>query len=69
MGANLDFCKKVKCKLIPVCSKYNFCNPEKRCSNTELYKIEKYKFDRKLEYTTDYYFNRLDAIKKVKGEG
>jgi sulfatase maturation enzyme AslB (radical SAM superfamily) len=69
MGENLDFCKKVKCRLIPVCCKYNFCNPEKRCSNIELYKIEKYKFDRKLKYTTDYYFNRLDAIKKEKGEG
>jgi len=68
MGHNLDFCKSIRCALLPVCIKYNFCTPERRCSTEDMCELEKYKFKRILKYTTDYYFYKLDAMKKEKGE-
>ena len=68
MGHNLDFCKKIKCKLLPVCDKYNFCMPDKRCANEETCEFANENFKIKLRYTTDYYFYKLEE-EKEKGEG
>lgn len=69
MGQNLNFCKSINCRLLPICKKYNFCTPEKRCTDNDMYEFEKYKFSKIMKYTTDYYFYKLDMIKKEKGEG
>ena len=69
MGDKLLFCKNAKCKLLPVCTKYDFCTPEKRCKTQDMCELENYKFSKLMKYTTDYYFYKLDKMKKEKGEG
>lgn len=66
---HIDFCLKNKCKLLPVCNKTHFCNPNKRCSKIEFLNHEYELFDEKLKSTVDYYFNKLKENKnKEKGE-
>ena len=68
-GINIEFCKKVGCKLMPVCHKFNFCYPERRCEKEDMFEYENEFFIKKMKYTTDYYFKKLEERKNEKGEG
>lgn len=65
---SLEFCFNNKCKLLPICERFDSCETNPRCTKISLMEFENQEFFEKLKNTADYYFQKLAEINEKKGE-